>query len=209
MTKKRRKIAPVKDEKSEPEDFIPDDAIRTVLTFRGALNRPVVVPQDIAEEADRVYRCHMRHLSGESWAEIARSEGYPNISAVRGAVDRYLNEARDLMTAEVSKRMLQTEVDRLDYMQTKIWSQVENGDLDAIKVAITLGDKRVQWQNLTVKDDDTQQIIHTVINPGDDLKSYLMRMARQAESEEVVEGEVLEPKQVTSTTQQVHTEEEL
>ena len=168
-------------EVEDEDNVIPGDAVRTVLAFRGSANRPVVVPQEVAMDAERIYRCHVKKLSGMTWNEVARAEGFPNAASCRYQVERYLAEARDLVEQYTAKQMLANEIMLLDYLQTKLWTAVEIGDRQAIETVVKIAEKRVVWQNLEVKDDARVTEVHTIVVPGDDYTTYLKQAAAKAE----------------------------
>lgn len=166
---------------SDPENIIPGDAVRTVVAFRGSANRPVVVPEEVAIDAEIVYRCHVKKLSGKTWADIAREEGFPTSASCREQVTRYLAEARAMVEAHTAKQMLVNEVMLLDYLQTRLWPDVEAGDRQAIETVVKIADKRVTWQNLAIADAAKPTEVHTIIVPGEEMTQYLKNAAKQAE----------------------------
>ena len=195
-----------KAEDEEPDDYIDEDAVRTVIVFRGANNRPVVVPQDVAEESDVIYRAHMAKLSGKSWKQVAEDLGFPNAIAAKAAVSRYLDEARSLIATETAKEMLVQEVELLDYMQTKLWSMVELGDPKAIDQVLKIATKRVEWQNLAVKDDAADQDLRTVVIPGEAYVQYLKELSDSSAPGD--DPQIVESKAVPSISSTSHQEED-
>lgn len=181
---------PVED--PEDEDYIDPDAPRSVITYRNAQQRPVVVPREVALEMDTIYRCHEAHLSGKTWVEIAQDEGFPSGASCKATVDRYMSEARALIAEDTGKKMLQREIETLDYMQTKLWPFVQAGSEKAIDQVLKIQTKRVEWQSLAVKDDDAKRDMLTMIVPGETYKSYLQDQA--------VRGSLAKESAVTSTS---------
>lgn len=168
-------------EDDEDDEIIPDDAVRTVIAFRGSANRPVVVPAEVAYDAEKIYRCHVKKLSGKSWNQVAREEGFPNAMSCRLQVERYLAEGRSMVEQYTAKQMLTNEIMLLDYLQSKLWQQVEVGDRQAIETVMKIADKRVVWQNLEVQDDARATEVHTIVVPGNEYTSYLKEAAAKAE----------------------------
>lgn len=192
MSPRRKKPDP----EEEPEDYIDPDAVRTVITFRGANNRPVPVPEDVVEKVDRIYSAHKRHLSGETWVAIARDMGYPSGGSLKVAVDRLLDEGRQLVEQQTGKQMLRDEIETLYYMQSKLWPQVEVGDPKAIDQVLRLVTKRVEWQNLALTEDTGSTVGSTVVVPGSTFTDYLQELAKKAttnprQNQEAIEGQAV------------------
>ena len=123
------------------------------------------------------------------------------------AVDRDLYEGRVLMAEETARNMLRNEIETLDFMQTKIWSQVEAGDLKAIDQVLKIASKRVEWQDLAIKDTaGLDRSAHTVIIAGtDDYVNHLKAAATAAEAD--VSTQIESDKGVASSTTVVSQEE--
>jgi hypothetical protein len=117
-----------------PNGHIPEDGAK-VLVFRNADKEPVVVPTAVATEAERAYRCYGMRIGGKSWTEIAELEKYPNATAARADVDRYMAEARALVVESSAKDMLTLEVARMDALQNYLWGFVQSGSIPAITEA--------------------------------------------------------------------------
>ena len=177
--------------RSEPDDddeIISEDAPRafrphdpTVIVFRGSANRPVVVPAEVAEDAEKIYRCHIKKLSGMSWRQIADEEGFPDQLSCRLQVERYLAEGRAMVEQYTAKQMLINEVMLLDYMQSRLWTAVEAGDRQSIETVMKLADKRVAWQNLAISDDSKATEVHTVVIRGESYTEYLRNASEKAQ----------------------------
>lgn len=75
---------------------------------------------------------------GLSYDEIAEAVGYSHRGSAHRAVFKALAE-HEAEEVEILRAM---EMDRLDYLLTKIWPKIEEGDLNAIMVAVRISDAR-------------------------------------------------------------------
>jgi hypothetical protein len=160
----------------------PDTDTGTVLVFRNGVGQPVVVPDDVANAAERAYRVYKARRAGKSWQEIAEDERYPSAAAARYDYDRYMDEARSLVVEKSQKETLALEVSRLDYLQTRIWGAAEAGSLAAIREIRGIIMDRAKLVTVIdmMKEADTDDRGRTVVvmqTPGE---SYLERLRRVA-----------------------------
>ena len=167
------------------DDERPEDEPTNVLVFRNGVGQPVAVPEDIVVDAERPYRAYKAHLGGKDWATIAEQEGYPSASSAAYDVDRYMEEARSMVTARSQKQLLDLNVARLDYMLSQVWPGVEAGMLTAIKEArgIIMDQSKTVVAMAAVKDDSADEIRRTVVIYGeqrDDKDSYIQQLQRAA-----------------------------
>jgi len=83
-------------------------------------------------------------LTGMSYAAIADTMGYASEAGPRTAVDRLLGRVETENAAELRR----FESLKLDALQAACWEQAVSGDLDAIKTALAVHDRRVRLLGL-------------------------------------------------------------
>lgn len=106
-----------------------------VIAFRNSAGEPVVVPTDVATEAERAFRAYKLNRDGMDWHEIAIAEQYPSPRAAKADVDRYLAEGRALVVEKSAKEMLELEMARLNHYTFKLSPAIESGSIVAITEA--------------------------------------------------------------------------
>lgn len=106
-----------------------------VLAFRNSAGEPVVVPTDVATEAERAFRAYKLHRDGLDWMSIAVQEQYPSARAARADVDRYLAEGRALVVEKSAKEMLNLEMARLNHYTFQLSEMIAKGSIVAITEA--------------------------------------------------------------------------
>lgn len=164
-------------------DDEPPEEIKNVLVFRNSSGQPVAVPDDVVTQAERAYRCYMSHLGGKEWAVIAQEEGYPSARAAKYDVDRYMEEAKSLVTTKSQKEMLELETARLDYLQSQLWPAVQAGSIVAIKEvrAIIMDRAKVTTFISEIPDTDENGTKRTVVISGQvSSTSYIEGLKRAA-----------------------------
>lgn len=88
----------------------------------------------------RIKRTRAVELAAEgmSYDDIAREVGYSHRGSAHRAVFKALSEHE----VEEVEQLRALEMDRLDYLLTKIWPKIEEGDLKAIGVALRISETR-------------------------------------------------------------------
>lgn len=161
-----------------------DDEVKTgqVLVFRNGAGQPVVVPDEVATEAERAYRVFKARRRGDSWEQIAEDERYPSGQAARYDYDRYMEEARSLVVEKSQKEALNLEISRLDFLQTRIWNAAEAGSLAAIKEirGIIMDRAKLVAVSDLIREADTDETGRTVVVMRTEHESYLDRLKRVA-----------------------------
>ncbi len=95
---------------------------------------------------------------GMSYDDIAHEVGYSH----RGSAHRAVFKALAAHEAEEVEMLRAMELDRLDHYLAKVWPKVEEGDLNAILVAIRISDARRRLLGLdrrTASDDGPQALV--------------------------------------------------
>lgn len=139
---------------------------RNVMMMRNrATNRPVMVPEDVAEEASRPYRAHQLRQLGTPWPEIAAELGYPSVAAVCTEVRLWRSEAAALVSNWTKQEMLQEEVARLDELQRASWPAAMAGDSRSVLSVLRIIETRSEL--LGLKQADAQAVQQTVVVTGD------------------------------------------
>lgn len=115
-----------------PDD---EDTGAEVIAFRNSHGEPVVVPTDVATEAERAFRAYKLNRDGLDWQEIAMREQYPSARAAKADVDRYLAEGRALVVEKSAKEMLNLEMARLNHYTFQLRDGIEKGSIVALTEA--------------------------------------------------------------------------
>lgn len=94
----------------------------------------------------RIKRSHALRLAaeGKSFDEIASEVGFSHRGSAHRAVYKALadHEAADV------QQLRAMEMDRLDYMLSRLWPRIEQGDVDAISTALRITDARCRFTGL-------------------------------------------------------------
>lgn len=168
------------EEPPDYDDIRPPDEDGKVLVFRGAGGNPVVVPSDIATEADRAYRAHKARIIGKSWDEIAHEEQWPSAAAAQAAVKRWQAEAAALVTASSQREHLELEVARIDALQAAIWPQAMMGHVPSATAALSMIVQRSRLIGLDPeKMNEDGETARTVVVPQES-SSYIDALKRAA-----------------------------
>lgn len=115
-----------------PDD---EDTGADVLAFRNTSGEPVVVPTDVATEAERAFRAYKLNRDGLDWQSIANQEMYPSARAAKADVDRYLAEGRALVVEKSAKEMLNLEMARLNHYTYQLKPGIDTGSIAALTEA--------------------------------------------------------------------------
>jgi hypothetical protein len=93
---------------------------------------PVAVPEDLAKEFSRPFRAYELKRDGDTWAEIASAEGYPDAEAARRDVMLWAQRAGALVAQQDRQLMLSVEVARIDRIVQLLMPKVrDDGKVDA------------------------------------------------------------------------------
>lgn len=153
----------------EHMDHCPVQRNKEVLVFRNADNQPIPVPGELVESNDRTYRCYLSRLKGLSWEEIAAQENYASARQAMYEVQRYLDEAAELVAETTKKNMLLLEVSRLDALQAALWPEALKGHVASVGMAMNLILNRAKLLQLDLYVEPTEVpgVSRTVIIPSD------------------------------------------
>lgn len=144
-----------------PPSEVEPEAERTVVVVRsGVHGRPVAVPAEIVEAAERPYAAYQLRVRGFSWREVAMEMDYPDERAARADVKRYLAEGRALIADITRVEMLQLEVERLNALQSAVWPAALNGHLPSVNAALSIVVQRAKLLGL-------DQVAEVEALPGD------------------------------------------
>jgi hypothetical protein len=114
-------------------------------------------PLDGEGVRSRAWQAYQLKMAGLDLPEIALRLNYPTGAAVAKAInDEIRREARSLKT-ESRTELLDLELDRLNYMLSKIWQQIEYGDLNSIRTGMAIIAQRTKLLGLDLPDASTQQ----------------------------------------------------
>ncbi len=94
--------------------------------------------RSLAESRIKRARAVELAAQGLAYSDIAQAVGY----AHRGSAHRAVFKAIAEYEAEAVELFRATEMERLDYLQTKLWTKVEEGDLKAIHAALRISETR-------------------------------------------------------------------
>ena len=93
---------------------------------------------EIETPEEKALTAYKYRVAGFTWNEVANKVGYPSADAARVDVRTYMQKAA--MDLEKSTRLegLQTEIDRLDELQTSVWGMAVTGDLKAVDTILKI-----------------------------------------------------------------------
>ncbi len=165
-----------------PEDDPPEEYDNNVLVFRNGANQPIAVPADIVTAAERSYRCYQAKVGGKSWEEIAKQENYPNATAAKADVSRYMGEARSLIAETSMRDMLTLEVARLDALQASFWGQAMMGHVPSGRMVLDVIRTRAAMVGLDPeKMGEAAQGARTVVVSTDSEAGYVASLQQQSD----------------------------
>ncbi len=84
---------------------------------------------------------------GLSWADIA-AELHTEPTQVYAAVRRRFKQEAQFLGEEEREMLLMLENERFDYMLSKLWAQIEYGDIKAIMAALAISRERRAWNHM-------------------------------------------------------------
>jgi hypothetical protein len=129
------------------------------------------------ELVDQVATAYHLKLAGLPLAEIAEKTGFPSANAVASAIKRrILAEARGDGSDRESVRQL--ELARLDYVQSRIWPQVDHGDLKAVETFLKISALRARYEGFEQVDASANQ--NTVLIIGGKEEEYVNKLKELA-----------------------------
>lgn len=147
------------------------------------------------QSADREVAAIELRRKGLTYQAIADEIGYANAKGAQKAVQRGMQRALQ----EPADELREIEAARLDWAMSRIWGQVESGDLKAIGTMLRIMERRAKLLGLdapTVVQNDV-----TLFDGSNDLDREVMRLAEILAGntyavgggvEDVVEGEFSE-----------------
>lgn len=126
----------------------------------------------------KAWHAYQLKMAGLKLPEIAERLNYSSPGAVGKAIkDQLIAEARDI-EPETKDTLLELEIDRLDYVQSRIWMQVEAGDLKAVETFLKIVQVRAKLRGLDVVDAAAGQ--HTVLVISGNEKDYIDKLKELA-----------------------------
>lgn len=129
----------------------------------------------------RAWHAYQLKLAGLSLYEIADRLNFTSGGAVAKAIkDEMMSAAKDI-DQETRETLLELEVERLNYAQSKIWLGVEAGDPKAIDALIKIITLRTRLQQ--VDQVDASAGVNTVLVVGGAEADYIERLKKLAGDE--------------------------
>lgn len=126
----------------------------------------------------KAWHAYQLKLAGLSLSEIAARLNYTSGGAVAKAIkDEMLSAAKDI-EPEDRETLLDLEVERLDYAQSKIWMAVEAGDPKAIELLLKIISLRTKLRGLDTF--DASAGIQTVLVVGGQESDYIAKLKELA-----------------------------
>lgn len=116
--------------------------------------RPVVVPDEVASEAERDYRAWKKHTSGVSWGQIAEEELYDSPRQAAESVRRYLDEAVAVVQDFTREQMIADHVGRLQMLRQALWTGAMLGKTTSVMTVLAVEDRWVKAFGLDQADED-------------------------------------------------------
>lgn len=153
-----------------------------VLVFRTPVGKPVAVPREVAEAAERPLRAYSLRVMGYSWDRIAAMEGYPTPAAASRDVSIYINEGRALVSDFSRQQLVEIELSRLDAMQSGLWEDACKGNAGSVGMVLRIMDTRIRLLSLepvqrVAEVAGTRHVTIVVPPDQDGYKAALTRMA--------------------------------
>lgn len=129
---------------------------------------------ELVPTQEKSYLAYNLKMAGLSMTEIADRLDYPSANAVTMAIRNHIQSDARGQTSEFRQNLLQLELDRLDYMLSRIWPQIEHGDLKAVDTGI----KIVQTQSRIAGVDqaDASQHVQQVLVISGEEKDYIAKL---------------------------------
>lgn len=126
----------------------------------------------------KAWHAYQLKLAGMSMVEIADRLNFTSGAAVGKAIqDEMSTNAKDIEPDD-RETLLNLEVDRLDYAQSKIWMAVEAGDFKAIELLLKIVTLRTRLRGLDTFDAAVGQ--HTVLVVGGQEAEYIEKLKELA-----------------------------
>lgn len=137
---------------------------------------PVMVPDDIATEAERDYRAYKKWQAGKDWETIAREDMYPSAEAAAASVQRYLAEGRAVIRDFSRREIIADHVARLMTYRSAMWQAgVTERKPQAMAQLLSIEDRWVKAFGLDQPDAEDQGI-QTVVVPSESYIEYLRQL---------------------------------
>lgn len=122
-------------------------------------------------QADRELQAVELRRQGFTYAAIAKAIGYADHTSARAAIQRAMQRALQ----EPAEELRQIEAARLDYMQEKIWGQVDEGDPRAVQSVLRIMERRAKLLGLDAPTEINQNI--NVFDGMSDVDREVQRLA--------------------------------
>lgn len=111
-------------------------------------------------------------MKGQSFTEIADELNSTPVQ-VYGAIRARFKREAQFLAEEEREMLLMIENERFDFMLAKLWPAIEYGDLDSIKVALAISDRRLKWNHM---DQPSSVSTTQVLVVGGESKKYIERL---------------------------------
>jgi hypothetical protein len=130
----------------------------------------------------KAWHAYQLKLAGLSLSEIAGHLNYTSGAVVAKAIkDEMISAARDI-EPETRESLLDLEIERLNFAQSKIWMAVEAGDVKAIELLLKIVTLRAKLQGVDVLDASKGQ--QTVLVVGGSEGEYVAKLKLVAGGEQ-------------------------
>lgn len=147
------------------------------VVVRGPDDRPVAVPDEIIEEAERDFRAFQKWNAGKTWEQVAAEEMYDSADAAAAAVKRYLAEGRAVIRDMTRQEMLAAYIARLNGYRAALAAGIQSGKPQAITAVLAVEDRWVKAFGFDQPDAEDHGV-QTVVVPHD---GYLESLQAAAE----------------------------
>lgn len=97
---------------------------------------------------EKAREAHRLRVEGLSWAEAAEAVGYANHQVAQTEVRAMLQRASLELSTEQKIEALNLELDRLDTLQSAVWSKAMMGDTKAVDTAVRIINTRAKLLGL-------------------------------------------------------------
>lgn len=136
---------------------------------------------ELVPTQEKSYQAYNLKMAGLSMSEIAERLEYPSANAVVMAIRAHIQEDARGQTSEFRQNLLQMELDRLDFMLSRIWPQIEHGDLKAVDSGIKIVQTQARIAGIDQIDASTK--VQTVLVVGGEERDYVAKLKEIAGEE--------------------------
>lgn len=129
---------------------------------------------ELVPTQEKSYLAYNLKMAGLSMTEIAERLDYPSTNAAVMAIRNHIQEDARGQSSEFRQNLLQMELDRLDFMLSRIWPQIEHGDLKAVDSGVKIIQTQARIAGIDQIDASTK--VQQVLVVSGDEKDYISKL---------------------------------